>query len=320
MSRLQHFFSTCNVFCMLLLFPVQLFAQSSAEYTVTFESTWSAATHPDGFPSNPHFSGLIGATHDSTLIIWEANGLASAGIESMAELGSKSLLTGELNTAITDGTAGTVLSGGGIGVSPGMVSLTFQVTEAHPLVTLVSMLAPSPDWFVGVGSLNLMADGTWIDETAVELYVYDSGTDSGTTYTASNADTQPPAPITRLETPPFLINGSVEPVGVFTFVRTSQVAIDQQNEIPYAFDVTAPYPNPFTQTTSFTFRTRTATELRVEVYDILGRRVTTLFDRSIPGNTQETLSLDGTVLPGGVYLVRFAGRDFIETRRVMLIR
>jgi len=34
----------------------------TAEYEVAFVGTWSAETHPDGFPPGPHFSPLIGTT------------------------------------------------------------------------------------------------------------------------------------------------------------------------------------------------------------------------------------------------------------------
>ena len=42
-------------------------AEPKAEYTVTFDAAWSAATHPEDFPGKPHFSGLIGATHNGDL-------------------------------------------------------------------------------------------------------------------------------------------------------------------------------------------------------------------------------------------------------------
>ena len=39
-------------------------AGGDARYRVTFQATWSAETHPTNFPANPHFSGLVGATHN----------------------------------------------------------------------------------------------------------------------------------------------------------------------------------------------------------------------------------------------------------------
>ncbi len=38
---------------------------------------------------------------------------------------------------------------------PGSTSLDFELTEDFPLVTLVAMIAPSPDWFIGVRNLDL---------------------------------------------------------------------------------------------------------------------------------------------------------------------
>lgn len=188
-----------------------------ATYMVDFETTWSAATHPDDFPGNAHLSGLIGATHTAAVSFWTDGGMASTGIENMAETGGKGALIDEINAAIADTTAESTLSGGGIGVSPGTVSLTFAITEEFPLVTLVSMLAPSPDWFVGVSALSLLKDGAWIESLAVELYAYDAGTDSGTTYTSANQDTNPAESIAPIGTAPFLIDGAIPPIGTFTF-------------------------------------------------------------------------------------------------------
>src|SRR5690606_2594793 len=75
-------------------------AENSATYTLTFQSVWSAQTHPEGFPSNPHFSGLIGATHRATVSFWDPESLASPGIQAMAELGRKSPLDEEVQAAI----------------------------------------------------------------------------------------------------------------------------------------------------------------------------------------------------------------------------
>src|SRR5262245_42337542 len=126
---------------------VQVPADSVASYTVTFVSTWSAATHPVNFPTtSAHFSGLIGATHDDRVRFWREGELASPGIQAMAELGSKTPLTDEIGAAMAAGTAQYVLSGNGIRPSPGQVTLDFQISSTHPLVTLVSMIAPSPDW------------------------------------------------------------------------------------------------------------------------------------------------------------------------------
>ncbi len=186
------------------------------DYEITFDAAWIVVTHPQDFPTNPHFSGLIGATHNATVTFWQSGSIASAGIESMAETGSKTLLTGEINSEMTAGDAFSLVSGGGIFPSPGSVATNFQASSTHPLVTVVSMIAPSPDWFVGVSGLNLRDNlGRWRDNVVVNLDPYDAGTDDGVTFRSTNADTQPPIPISNLSnTFPFV---GTPPMGTFTF-------------------------------------------------------------------------------------------------------
>lgn len=193
--------------------------EPTAQYRVTFAASWSRDTHPNMIPRNPHFSGLIGATHEAGTRFWEEGGLASEGIEAMAERGSKTPLDQEIEQAISQRQAESLISGGGINPSPGSVSHDFTVTREHPAVTLVSMLAPSPDWFVGVSAVSLFQDGDWVSELRVELQPYDAGTDSGTTYDAPDQDTRPPRPITQIAGPPLQVGAVVPPVGTFTFRR-----------------------------------------------------------------------------------------------------
>ncbi|MFX0208339.1 MAG: spondin domain-containing protein [Candidatus Hodarchaeota archaeon] len=189
------------------------------QYQVIFTSTWSEETHPEHFPVNPHFSGLIGATHKDSIIFWEVDGLATPGIKNMAETGSKDPLNNEIDSAIKNRHAYTKLSGDGISKSPGNVNLTFKLNMNYSLVTLVAMIAPSPDWFVGVTGLNLYNDNTWVDKKIILLYPYDAGTDSGTTYNANNNETNPPEPISLIEES-LLPCADVE-FGTFTFTRIS---------------------------------------------------------------------------------------------------
>lgn len=196
-------------------------ASPTASYEVAFDAEWSQATHPQSFPGNPHFSPLIGGTHDGGVMFWEPGGQATIGIERVAETGNPDRLRAEVNAAIADGTAGFVIEGGALAVSPGQVLAYFDVTESHPLVTLVTMIAPSPDWFVGVHGLDLRPGGEWADSVTVELWAYDSGTDSGTDYTSANSDTDPAEPIQNIhDEPPFAGTGRI---GTYTFVRVDGV-------------------------------------------------------------------------------------------------
>ena len=60
-------------------------------------------------------------------------------------------------------------------------------------VSVIAMIAPSPDWFVGVDSIELCGDdGEWKDSVPViSLPAWDAGTDSGTAFEAGNVETMP---------------------------------------------------------------------------------------------------------------------------------
>ena len=184
----------------------------AVEYRVDFNGEWSAATHPSAYPgTSAHFSPLIGGTHDGSVSFWEPGQLASPGIESMAEVGGTTTLRSEIETA-RDPNA--VISGNGIN-SPGSTSITFDINASHPLVTLVAMVAPSPDWFVGVHGLNLRNDGQWIPSVSVDLFAYDAGTENGSGFSLSNPPTVPPVPIALLGAP--FVGDSTSRLGTFTF-------------------------------------------------------------------------------------------------------
>ena len=100
------------------------------------------------------------------------------------------------------------------------------VTPEYPLVSFINMIAPSPDWFVGVRDLNLCdtITGKWEDSVMRDLFPYDAGTDSGTNFESSDVNTNPPQDIHRLTKD---IEGSlkgnetIKRFGTFTFVKTS---------------------------------------------------------------------------------------------------
>jgi hypothetical protein len=194
-------------------------APNMVTYEVTFDATWSEETHPDDFPPNPHFSGLIGATHNEKIFFWREGELASEGIKNMAETGDKNPLNKEILMQILDRNAFRIISGNGVNPSPGSVSIQFKTSEDYPFVSLVTMIAPSPDWFVGVDSLNLYENGSFVDEKIVTLYAYDAGTDSGYTYTSHDKPTVPKEPIFKIEGYPFYYNDELVPLGTFTFTK-----------------------------------------------------------------------------------------------------
>jgi hypothetical protein len=169
-----------------------------ARYEVTFEAVWNRSSHGGRppFPSGAHFSRVVAAAHLPEVSFWSTGGIATSGIEIMAETGATSALCREIGAEAERSRSSTCMNGAEASFrSPGSVSLGFDATGDLPVLTLVSMIAPSPDWFVGVSGMPLMEEGCWKERIEVELIGYDSGTDSGATFTAGDADVTPHEPI-----------------------------------------------------------------------------------------------------------------------------
>ncbi|CAD6996582.1 unnamed protein product [Ceratitis capitata] len=71
-------------------------------------------------------------------------------------------------------------------VGDGRQEAKFFVDSNHSLVSLMTRIVPSPDWFIGVDSFQLCVGGSWIDTVTVEMDPLDAGTDNGFTFTAPN--------------------------------------------------------------------------------------------------------------------------------------
>ncbi|XP_042863867.1 spondin-1-like isoform X1 [Penaeus japonicus] len=180
------------------------FACDEAKYEVTFEGLWSRHTHPKDFPTNEwltHFSDIIGASHSANYRVWKYGGYASDGLRQVAEWGSTRALESELKTKSDH--IRTIIKARGLWYPNvnGKTFAVFRVDNRHHLMSLVSMLGPSPDWIVGVSALELcLRNGSWLNEKTLNLYPWDAGTDSGATYEAANAPTIPREKIRRITT------------------------------------------------------------------------------------------------------------------------
>src|ERR671923_2058635 len=58
-----------------------------AEYTVIIKSTWTKANFPLDYPSDAHFSGMIGASHNSRYTIFAVGRKPTRGLERLSEEG-----------------------------------------------------------------------------------------------------------------------------------------------------------------------------------------------------------------------------------------
>ncbi|XP_046432141.1 spondin-1-like isoform X5 [Neodiprion fabricii] len=177
-------------------------ACAEAKYEVTFEGLWSRNTHPKDFPTNAwrtKFSDVIGASHTVDYRFWEYMKYASDGLRQVAERGVTRTLESELKEQSEH--IRTIIKARGISYPnvTGKTFAVFRVDQKHHLMSLVTMIDPSPDWIVGVSGLELcLANCSWVEHRELNLFPYDAGTDSGITYLSQDTPTDPQERITRI--------------------------------------------------------------------------------------------------------------------------
>ncbi len=221
-SRISLF--TAGLAAALALSTGAIAGSDEAMYEVTFTPMWTAQSHPFEYPkagliSVPHFSGVIGASHNGKFGIFKEGSMPTAGLEALSEMGKHSPLDKEIKAAIAARSAGALFETDGIKDLSKSATTSVRVTSAFPEISAVAMIAPSPDWFAGVSDVSLMEGGQWVVEKTLDVYAFDSGGDDGTTYTADDKDNSPKKPTTLAMSQHFVVNGKPVPVARITFKR-----------------------------------------------------------------------------------------------------
>ena len=89
---------------------------------------------------------------------------------------------------------------GGVSTPGGYTSTKIMVQNMYSMVSLITMIAPSPDWFVGVDSYDLCGMNGWKEKVTMDLLPWDAGTEDGLTYKLDNTETNPVDVIMRITT------------------------------------------------------------------------------------------------------------------------
>ncbi len=97
------------------------------------------------------------------------------------------------------------------------------------------------------------------------------------------------------------------------------VSVDDAGQIAYSFDLKQNYPNPFNPATTITYSIAEATNVKLTVYDITGRRVAVLVDEAQQAG-QHTTVFDAGKLSSGFYFYRIQAGDYTATKRMMFIK
>ncbi|AXG71567.1 spondin_N [Kordia sp. SMS9] len=296
-----------NILMLCLVFTVHA-QTANANYTISFEGTWSASTHPHAnFSVNAHWSNLVGAMHNSNVVFVNPGSLASAGIEDVAENGQNDAIQLEVQNAMNAGNANLFFNQPFDAFSPTATAATSIVADQNfPLLSLASMIAPSPDWMIQVNSISLLdTNGDWIPSIVMDLFPYDAGTEDGNMYASNNPDTVPQQPISSLQNiAPF----SNAKVGTLTISLVS-LSTTEFN-INTAFSVSTNAANKSIQI----YNADRKTMQQIEMYDAFGNLLKRYANPS--NEAMKTFTFPNT--KSGLYIVKITTDTSTVIKKVLL--
>ncbi|TST60400.1 Spondin-2 [Bagarius yarrelli] len=177
-------------------------APSTAKYRLTFTGKWSQTAFPKQYPvyrPPAQWSPLIGVSHSTDYHIWQKNQYASNGVREFSEKGEAWTLIKEVEAA-----GERIQSVYGLFSTPavlggtGQTSTEFEVYARHNFLSFIMRIVPSPDWFIGIDSLNLCDGDHWKENISLDLFPFDAGTDSGFTFSSPKFETIPQDKVTEI--------------------------------------------------------------------------------------------------------------------------
>jgi hypothetical protein len=90
-------------------------------------------------------------------------------------------------------------------------------------------------------------------------------------------------------------------------------------DIPTEYSLSQNYPNPFNPTTKLKFALPKAGLTKLTIYDLLGKEVQTLIYGELETGYHE-ITFDASNFPSGVYFYRIQSGDFIQTKKMILMK
>ena len=97
------------------------------------------------------------------------------------------------------------------------------------------------------------------------------------------------------------------------------IKLSHISTVPMIYKMYQNYPNPFNPTTTIKFDIPKTSNVKIEIFDLLGRRVESLVNRDETAGTY-VATWNATNFASGIYFYRITAGDFVATKKMLLIK
>lgn len=110
-------------------------------------------------------------------------------------------------------------------------------------------------------------------------------------------------------------------IGAYEYGSESPVSIDEPNHRRNnGYKLSGAYPNPFNSQAIFELTVNKLQDVRITLYDVLGRQVKMLHNGPLTTNETHRFTINGRRLSTGVYMIRVQGEQFLTTKKVTMVK
>lgn len=118
---------------------------------------------------------------------------------------------------------------------------------------------------------------------------------------------------------PYKTVGNLENSGAVYFYQYQIVPKEEEPDIIDDYKLDQNYPNPFNPTTTIKYQVKEAGNVKLSVFNLLGQEVQVLVNEQ-QGNGAYSFDFDASSLSSGFYFYRLEVNDFVEVKKMMLIK
>ncbi|MBI9071027.1 MAG: T9SS type A sorting domain-containing protein [Melioribacteraceae bacterium] len=97
------------------------------------------------------------------------------------------------------------------------------------------------------------------------------------------------------------------------------VSVYDEKEIPNEYSLYQNYPNPFNPTTKIAFGLPQSSNVKIEIFDILGNKISTVLESQMSAGNH-SVQFNAINLPSGTYFYRIETSKFVDVRKMLLLK